>query len=415
MTQAKTLQVQFMGAFELTYDGHALSVMQDGASKSASLLALLLLNMKTGVSRDKLVSCLYADGEADSANSLKALFFRLRKRLGASGLPACEYITVQDGVYRFTDEIPVQSDVSEIYDIYTSAKAESDADARAALFAQVVEKYRGEMLPMLSGELWVVLENASLTDTIIDAAKALDAYYTEKRDYARAYRMHKRMSEFMPFDEQWYIGRIGSLLSLGRYQQAMDEYEAVTGMLFDEMGVYPSERLMDCARTISDSIVLPVAAANDVNDSLAEPRGSGAYYCSYPSFVDSYRVLRRIMERTGVEATLLLCTVADAEEKTLSDKQLLVPAIQKLTIALGRALRKSDMFTRYSASQMLVMLWDCPQQNAPISIERIDRGFHEIAGEKNKSVHVTYTVLSGDAPPRAIEMAKPTRKWKRMQ
>lgn len=273
------------------------------------------------------------------------------------------------------------------------------------------------MLPLLSTELWVVLENAAITDIVIAAAKNLTQYYNEKRDYERAYGINRRMSEFMPFDEQWHVGRINSLISLGRYQQAMDEYESVTGMLFDEMGMFPSERLMDCARTISDNIVLPVAAASDLNQSLSESHtGNGAYYCSYPSFVDSYRVLRRIMERTGVEASLLLCTVVDAkEEKAITDRELLVPAIQKLTIALGKVLRKSDMFTRYSTSQMLVMLWDCPPQNVSIGIRRIAAAYDEILGEKRKTVQVTYAVIAGDAPPRPVEMAKPVKKWKHMK
>ncbi len=415
MERNNTLQVQFMTTFELSYGGHALSVMQDSASKSASLLAILLLHVDEGVSRDKLIAWLYPDGDADASNSLKALLFRLRKHLRASGLPECEYVTVRDGVYCFTKEIPVASDVGTIHALHERARHAEDADARAALCEEMVDLYRGEMLPLLSTELWVVIENAALTDEIIDAAKTLSAYYQQRRDYERAYAMHKRMSEFMPFDEQWHVGRINSLISLGRYQQAMDEYESVTGMLFDELGVFPSERLMDCARTISSNIMLPVAAASDVNDSLSEPHSSGAYYCSYPSFVDSYRVLRRIMERTGMEATLVLCTVADGEERALTDRDLLVPAIQRLTVALGRTLRKSDMFTRYSTSQMLVMLWDCPQENASISIERINRAFYESAGENKRAVHVTYAVLSGSQPPLSVEMKKPARKWKRMQ
>lgn len=96
-----------MGTFELFYDGQKLNVVQDSTTKAARLLAILLLYSPKGISRDKLISWLYTDDEADAANSLKALLFRLRKRLRDCGLPDCEYVTVQDGIYRFTDEIPL--------------------------------------------------------------------------------------------------------------------------------------------------------------------------------------------------------------------------------------------------------------------------------------------------------------------
>ena len=185
-------------------------------------------------------------------------------------------------------------------------------------------------------------------------------------------------------------------------------------MLFDEMGIYPSEELIECARNIGRKIILPDTTAEDVKSSLKESVSSGAYYCNYPSFVDGYHIVRRIMDRDGIKTCLLLCTLMGRKQAPVKDQKQLISAIQKLGLALGCALRKSDMYTRYSLTRMLVMLWDCPPENADASIHRIDAAYHSLTGD-NYPVQVSYSVLDGNKPltPSNTAKLKPGNiKWK---
>ncbi|MEG1525479.1 MAG: bacterial transcriptional activator domain-containing protein [Clostridia bacterium] len=414
MSNWESLQVRFMSACEIFYTGKKLNIMQSSTSKSAQLLAMLLFYAKDGIPRNKLLAWLYPNADVDAANSLKGLIFRLRKQLAHSFLPDMDFIKVRDGIYTFTDEIVVESDVQNLVDLSEKADAAVGAGERMVLWQQVCEGYRGEILPMFSSELWVAVENAALTERLIRAARGLSAQYVAQRDYERAYLLGRRMSDFFPFDEEWHICRMNSLLSLGRYQQAMDEYEAAISMLFDEMGVYPSERLMDCARAISNKVLFPISAAEDVDRSLREETCLDAYYCSYPSFVDGYRILRRIMIREGIDCCLLLCTVTDQQGKPVENQKMRTVGIQKLSLALGRTLRKSDMYTRYSASQMLAMLWGCTRADAEVSIQRIHAAFGQY-GQAREDLMVSYTVLAGDEPPQPIilnKVEKHPKRWK---
>ena len=47
---------------------------------------------------------------------------------------------------------------------------------------------------------------------------------------------------------------------------------------------------------------------------LKEEKGQGgAYYCSLPSFRDSYRLVTRMLERSGQSAYLMLCSLTDGK------------------------------------------------------------------------------------------------------
>lgn len=237
----------------------------------------------------------------------------------------------------------METDTDNFRNALLTAKKAGDDREKEKWYKEACNLYGGEFLPLSSDLPWVVYVNAELVSDYLNAARWLNQYYASRREYEEICTLNKRVSVYFPFDEEWYIAELNALLAMGKYKQALDEYEAVSSMLFDEMGVYPSERLMDCARAISDKVIFPVTVGEDVNAMLSEGKSVGAYYCSYPGFVDSYHVLKRIMDRDGISSCLVLCTVTDKENRPLEDRAMVTPAIRDLSLALGKTLRKSDM------------------------------------------------------------------------
>ncbi len=395
--ERQTLHVQFISGFELVYGQQSMGLAKEMSSKARQLLAALLYYNQVGLSRENIIANLYQNEDSDAANSFKALVFRLRRKLQQSGLPEGDYIVSNGGLYRFGDAVTVEADTDVFRAAITAAKNAEDEKERAAAYSRACDAYGGEFLPSCSDQPWVVLVNAKLMDAYTNAARWLLKYYDRRRDYESICTLCKRVSRYYPFDEEWYIARLNALIDLGKYRQAMDEYEAIASMLFDEMGVYPSEQLMDCARSVSNKVVFPLSAGGDVSRSLRDTQSTGAYYCSYPGFADSYHVLKRIMDRDGVPSCLLLCTITDNKNRPLEDRERITPAIQLLRIALGTTLRKCDMYTRYGSAQMLVMLWGAEKDSVSIVIERITALLQ--SAELPNDIHVTYTVLEGDDAP----------------
>lgn len=115
---------------------------------------------------------------------------------------------------------------------------------------------------------------------------------------------------------------------------------------------------------------------HEIKDGLTEkPAEMGAYYCSLPSFRDSYRLVRRIVERNGQSIYLMLCSITDGNGYPIKNQEKLETMAEVLYGALKQSLRRSDSFTRYSPSQYLALLIGTSQENCSLISKRIRKIF----------------------------------------
>ena len=151
----------------------------------------------------------------------------------------------------------------------------------------------------------------------------------------------------------------------------MKEYDDTAKLFFEELGISPSERLMEQFDQMSSQLkhVKP-KEIQDIKQRLKEEKGQGgAYYCSLPSFRDSYRLVTRMLERSGQSAYLMLCSLSEELQNTIQ-----------------HCLRKGDSFTKYSPSQYLVLLIGTNKENCGLIFDRIRKYFAREHRSWNKYV-----------------------------
>lgn len=96
---------------------------------------------------------------------------------------------------------------------------------------------------------------------------------------------------------------------------------------------------------------------NEIQEGLNQrEKDDGAFFCSYLSFMEGYRYVRRVIERSGQSAYLLLCTMTDGKGVPLEKGERLGKVAEELEQAIRNSLRRGDMFTRYSDNQFLMLL-----------------------------------------------------------
>lgn len=100
------------------------------------------------------------------------------------------------------------------------------------------------------------------------------------------------------------------------------------------------------------------------------------------TFMEGYRYVRRVIERSGQSAYLLLCTMTDGKGVPLEKGERLGKVVEELEQAIRNSLRRGDMFTRYSDNQFLMLLLGIRQEDCAIVVERIN-GYFEKASRKN--------------------------------
>ena len=387
------LKVRMLGCFSLEYKGKELVLDRNNVSKTTQLFQLLLLHTQDGgISKAALIDALYGRTEVENKNgSLNNTLFRLRKQLKAAGLPESNNISINGGMCTWDPEIAVWVDVCEFENLVALIRKEKRETDRLHLLMEAWKCYRGEFLPDMIGENWAAVENVKCRDDYFMCTEELCKWLKEHERYEDLHRVSHVAAKIYPFDE-WQIWEIESLIGMSRYKEGLEVYKDTERLLFEEMGVEPSAKMLEQFQFMGERTSQAAGAIGDIKERLKEKdEAVGAYYCPFPSFIDIYHVFSRMMERSGLSVFVMLCTldyakdsVSDEEEKEMSE--VLKDAIQS-------SVRKGDFYTRYNVRQYIVMLIGISQENCPIVTKRIDKAFRRLNGGK-KSPQVDFYVAS---------------------
>lgn len=387
------LKVRMLGCFSLEYKGKELVLDRNNVSKTTQLFQLILLHTQDGgISKAALIDALYGRTEVENKNgSLNNTLFRLRKQLKAAGLPESNYININGGMCTWDPEIAVWVDVCEFENLVALIRKEKRETDRLHLLMEAWKCYRGEFLPDMIGENWAAVENVKCRDDYFMCTEELCKWLKEHERYEDLHRISHVAAKIYPFDE-WQIWEIESLIGMSRYKEGLEVYKNTERLLFEEMGVEPSAKMLEQFQFMGERTSQAAGAIGDIKERLKEKdEAVGAYYCPFPSFIDIYHVFSRMMERSGLSVFVMLCTldyakdsVSDEEEKEMSE--VLKDAIQS-------SVRKGDFYTRYNVRQYIVMLIGISQENCPIVTKRIDKAFRRLNGGK-KSPQVDFYVAS---------------------
>ena len=106
----------------------------------------------------------------------------------------------------------------------------------------------------------------------------------------------------------------------------------------------------------------------------------GSFVVEYGSFEKIYRFLERNIARENRQVQCVLFTV-DEPENGVVDSFALQRQMEHLEHAITSSLRKGDVTTSYSSSQMLALLMDANEDNAGIVVDRILNKYKNEAGE----------------------------------
>jgi len=195
------------------------------------------------------------------------------------------------------------------------------------------------------------------------------------------YRIYEKAAKIYP-DSDWQAYQIEALISQENYKEAYQLYDTTVRRYTDDMGLPPSDKMLENYRKMSRKLQQPQTELMEIQSSLVENPVSGAYYCSYPSFIDTYHIMQRNMERIGFSAFMLLCTLVDYEGKPISNKEKLEERGRALKESIGSSLRKGDVYTKFSASQYLVLLIGSTREGCDVVARRISKSLKEREGTK---------------------------------
>lgn len=392
------LSVYMLGRFSVEYGDQILSLGRNSSSKLIQLLQIVWLAGEKGVTRDDLAGMLYdRDSLSSLNNSLNNLIYRLRKVLAESGFPKSLYVINQDGVYFWDRAIPVWVDAREFERLVEMGDKKRQQEKETFQYYKKAEElYQGELLTSISTENWVIVESLRFKRMYERAVSWLGDYMKGQKDYPGMYQLYRQAAQVYPFDN-WQVGQIESMTYMGRYKEAFLLYDNTAKRYSEEMGLPPSDKMLECYKTMSRQFVNRPDVLKNIRAELREQEDEkiNAYYCSLPSFIDIYRLSARRSERNGKPFCLMLCTITDYEGKVIQNQEKLRARSELLRKTIGRALRRSDVYAKYSASQYLILLTGVGEENSEVVGKRICRNFRDLSGKQAEVVISTDVTYAG--------------------
>ena len=235
-----------------------------------------------------------------------------------------------------------------------------------------------------------------------DALKEVSEYLLKNEEFDELQKLTSVASELYPFDE-WQAVQMQALIGLERYKEAMKLYEQTSKHYFEELGVTPSEKLVEQYRYLGSRMGSRHRVIEEVQADLQESPGEkgGAFFCSLAGFRDCYRLVYRMSELNGQMPWLMLCTITDGKGYPAKGGPRLDRMSEKLLEVMKRSLRHSDFFAKYSPSQYVILLQGGNQRGCELVYKRISERFSE--EKKGWAKNLKYSALPAIQTEKELE------------
>ena len=207
----------------------------------------------------------------------------------------------------------------------------------------------------------------------------------EREDYGAITSVCQTAIGIEPFDEQFHYYLVYSLYKDNHISQAVDHYNHTLDLFYNEFSISPSEHFKELYKTIRNKEQGINTNLDSIQEALREEASSGAFYCEYPVFRDLYQLERRAIERTGDSIYLCLLTLCDLDGQ-VPKMNVLNRAMEHLNGAIRNSLRCSDVYTRYSVSQYIILLPTVTAEKGEMVLKRIIGNFHRQYNRRDLSV-----------------------------
>jgi DNA-binding SARP family transcriptional activator len=326
---------------------------------------------------------------ADESNSLRAIVFRLRKALIQIGIPDEDYIYIKRGTYRINPNVVVDCDAVQFENIAKQAFAASDAKEQQKLLEEACEIYNGDFIPTLSGYEWVVTTQVRLKKLYDRCLKQLLEIYKLQKEYTKLYELSHKANKLYPYDG-WQTYEMEALIESGKTKDALKLYEDTETLMFEELGVSVSSAMTKQLDMLGEQVKNNSDMISEVKKNLDTTKEDieGAFYCTYPVFVESYRYIKRVIRRSGQAAWLMLCTITDGKGFALNESDRLENLAEELSEAVRVSARGGDMYARYSNNQFIVLLLDITQEDCVLVQARINENLSKESRKRYIKYHL---------------------------
>ncbi|MFO7887873.1 MAG: BTAD domain-containing putative transcriptional regulator [Eubacteriales bacterium] len=383
-----TLKIKTFDRFEISEKDRVLDI-SNHASQLISLFKYLLINENKFKSVDSVLDDLYRDREYENPkNAVQNMIYRLKKYLKENEVFDENTInfTYSNESYKLslTD---VYVDFRDFEDKIKKAKGEKDLESKIARYEEAVEVYKGEFLPELLYEDWIIPTRSHLSRSYVDAVNNLLSYYKKENMLEKGIFLGEKAIKIEPFEEEIHINYIDILISKDRIRDAKKHYEYITTLLYNQFGIRPNENLQKIYNKVKEKTKLETGSSQKVKYLWEESKDKGAFYCSYSEFYPIYVLEKRRSERDSRELNPVLIKFTDLKNPLSKDQK------DRIIKIFVNSLRKGDVLCKWENNGILVLLPDLEFEKVKFVVNRVSNRIKSYKEFKNIDIIIDENII----------------------
>lgn len=376
----KTISISLLGGFSLQADGITLTDDVNRSLKLWSVLAYLTLHRDRPVSQTEFIEIFWPDDHsANPINAMKTLLYRIRTMLEPLFGPDIQPILTQRGAYIWNPAVNCLLDVDRFENLcLLGGDTNRSPQERMEHYREATRLYKGDLLPKLSHELWLVPLSVRYHERYVAAVRDFAALLEQAALYDEMQQVCARASALDNLNEELHTLVVRALLRQGKEAAALERYEKATDLLYRNLGVRPSkalralyEEIMAADHTIETNLEVIM---EDLRETDAR---TGAFVCEYGFFREACRLEARRITRSGICVHLCLITVC-LPDGGVPALDILSAAMDQLLEVLVHNLRRGDVVCRYSGAQYVILLPAANYEDSGLVMERVVQAFYRV-------------------------------------
>lgn len=369
-------EITMLGEFTISNGKEIITDQANRSKKVWTLLEYLIVHRDRAVTQKELVDLLWPGSDTkDPINTLKVLMHRVRTLLDELGKDSGKkMIYYKSGAYGWNDELKYNID-TEQFEAALKYAEEAEEEKKLNFLLQMIRLYEGDFLQKNGSEPWIMQLSSSYRTKFLQAASKASAILLEQGRYEELIDICRHVIRLCPYEEEFYLYLLKALIKTQQVDKAQEEYHRVSELFFREFGITPSEELTALYKEVVETSHVPEMNLEIIKEKLVEEPTTGSFYCEFEFFKTIYRLEARSAARTGQSVYIGLMTVMNAAGDDLPNQKTMNRVMDALHDTIRRALRKGDIFTRYSLNQYLIMLPTTTYETSNMVMERIKKAY----------------------------------------
>jgi len=393
------ISIELFGKFNVKVDGKDATRVLGNSKKGRRMLEYLILHRDELMTSSELYELLWPDEEiANPESALKTLVSRTRSALSRFDPVLSDCIITSRGAYRWNTDLPHTVDVFMFEALCIGLlQAPAHDHAMEERLEQALALYKGDLSAMSDSESWIISRNAYYSSLCIKTSQHAICLMEEKQHSAGVVRVARRTLEVDPLDEEMNLALMRALVKLNRHNEALSHYHRARDVHFNEYGLRLPESIQSFYRHIIQTDQSLDSDIDSIRLSLerADAGQKGVFSCEYAIFRDACLPLARNLARLGESCYLVMLMISTASGPKGNNGAGMERAMGCLLAATVKVLRPQDVVTRYSPSQVLMLLPSVTMEAGQALVDKIRQAFAKTSPDAALKLTSRFVPISG--------------------